>query len=145
MNNEDSIAKQVTVQSNPVIFFDGVCGLCNRFVVFLFSIDRAEVFKVATLQGPYSNRTLPKNISKGLDSLVVLTESGEMLTKSRAVLFILRRVGGVWRFLGLVGGLLPMFVSDKLYDLLSRNRYNVFGRLESCQIAKSDGKSRFID
>ena len=70
----------------PIVFFDGVCGLCNRFVLFLFAIDKGRIFKVAPLQGATAKRTLSVELRENLTSLVVVTRDERVLTKSRAVL-----------------------------------------------------------
>jgi predicted DCC family thiol-disulfide oxidoreductase YuxK len=145
MSDAQSAVNQIAAQENPVLFFDGVCGLCNRFVSLLFLIDRGKVFKVATLQGSFASQRLPKDISERLNSLVVLSESGEILTKSRAVLFVLRRMGGIWRLLGFLGSVLPAVIADGVYDVISKNRYKAFGKLDTCRAPTADEKSRFLD
>lgn len=37
--------------SRPVIFFDGVCNLCNRSVQFVIKHDKKQQFLFAPLQG----------------------------------------------------------------------------------------------
>jgi predicted DCC family thiol-disulfide oxidoreductase YuxK len=32
---------------HPIIFFDGVCAMCNRFVDLILRADRREVFRLA--------------------------------------------------------------------------------------------------
>ena len=145
MSDAKSAVNQMPTQKNPVLFFDGVCGLCNRFVNLLFLIDRQKVFKVATLQGSFATRSLPRDISERLNSLVVLSESGEILTKSRAVLFVLRRMGGIWCLLGFLGSLLPAVIADGVYDVISKNRYKAFGQLDACRAPTADEKCRFLD
>jgi len=130
---------------SPILFFDGICGLCNHFVQFLFQVDRKAVFKVATLQGAFAQKSLPKALTQELSSLVVLTDQGEVLIKSRAVLFVLSRVGGFWSALAVVGGIFPTTLSDKIYDRVARSRYKIFGKLESCRVPTPEEKSRFID
>lgn len=128
----------------PVLFFDGVCGLCNGFVQFLFDIDRNGLFRVSTLQGSLAKERLPETMTKDLNSLVVLSHSGEHLIKSQAVLYILGSVGGLWRLLTWVGCLSPRVLSDLIYDAIGRNRYKFFGKLETCRMPTPDERSRFL-
>ena len=37
--------------NHPILFFDGVCGLCNRFVDFMLRSDSKDLFRYAPLQG----------------------------------------------------------------------------------------------
>jgi predicted DCC family thiol-disulfide oxidoreductase YuxK len=109
-------------EGTPVLFFDGVCGLCNGFVQFLFDIDQASLFKVSTLQGTFASQRLPEGLTKDLNSLVVLNDKGQLLTKSRAVLYIFGTVGGLWRIISWAGRLVPTPVTDIIYDLVAKNR-----------------------
>ena len=38
-------------QTRPILFFDGVCGLCNRFVDLMLKADSRDRFRYAPLQG----------------------------------------------------------------------------------------------
>jgi hypothetical protein len=42
----------------PVIFFDGICGLCNRTVDFVIARDHSRLFRFAPLQGETAQRLL---------------------------------------------------------------------------------------
>ena len=41
-----------------IIFFDGHCGLCDRFVTKIFHLDKKRRFHFAPLQGPTASRML---------------------------------------------------------------------------------------
>ncbi len=42
-----------------VVFFDGVCGLCNYSVDFILSRDRRRTIRLAPLQGETAARWIP--------------------------------------------------------------------------------------
>ena len=44
-------ASRPGASAGPVLFFDGVCGLCDRTVTWLFEHDRRHVLRFAPLQG----------------------------------------------------------------------------------------------
>ncbi len=131
-------------EESPVLFFDGVCGLCNGFVQFLFDIDQALVFKVATLQGTFAAEKLPESARTNLNSLVVMTDQGRLLIRSRAVLFILDQVGGLWRIVSFAGKVIPSAIADFIYDFIAKNRYRVFGKMETCRMPTPEERSRFV-
>ena len=58
----------------PIVFFDGVCGLCNQAVDFLVSRDRKHGLRFAPLQGETSQRLLNLPDAYGR-SLAVLRNS----------------------------------------------------------------------
>ncbi len=48
----------MTDQPQPVLFFDGVCGLCNRFIDLMLRADNQDRFRYAPLQGDTARRML---------------------------------------------------------------------------------------
>ena len=126
-----------------IVFFDGVCGLCNLFIDLLFKIDPKGVHKVAPLQGETAKRLLASERVQNLDT-VVLYNNGEILTKSSAVINILSKVS-IWGILiGLIMRLFPRFLRDLVYDFVVSSRYSVYGKLNTCRLPTEAEKSRFL-
>lgn len=126
-----------------IVFFDGVCGLCNGVVDLLLRIDRRRVLRYAPLQGSTARERVPVEAA-ALDSLVVWAD-GAACRQSAAVLAILARLGGPWRLLAAAGGLVPAVVRDALYRLLAGHRYRWFGRRESCRVPMPEERGLFLD
>jgi predicted DCC family thiol-disulfide oxidoreductase YuxK len=124
------------------IFFDGVCGLCNRFVDRLLLIDTHERFLFAPLQGPTAKEKLPGGLADALSSVVYLRE-GEVLTRSNAALRILIDLGG-WRTLHRLWFVFPRMLRDAVYDWVARNRYRWFGKREACRMPAQEEQERFL-
>ena len=136
----------------PVLFYDGVCGLCNRTVQFILRRDRREVFRFAPLQGPLANRILKAHgiDPSDLDTIYVAVNCDQsskerLLARSDAAVFVFRELGGIWRVGAAVLGLMPRSVRDWGYGLIARNRYRVFGRYETCPIPSESVRTRFLD
>ena len=124
------------------IFFDGVCGLCNGFVDFVIRIDRKKAFVFSPLQSAYASSKLPQHLTQDLNS-VVLLDNEDIYVKAKAVIMILTEVGGIWswaRFLNIIPG--PLL--NTLYDLVAKNRYQLFGKKSTCRIPSEEEKSRFV-
>lgn len=132
--------------TTEILFYDGHCGLCHRAVKFALKHDRSgNAFRFAPLQGPTFQAQVPANRRAGLpDSIVVLTQSGELLVRSDAFLHILRRLGGGRRILAGVIALVPRPARDLVYDFIASIRYRIFGkRDELCPIVPPDLRKRF--
>ncbi len=127
----------------PILFFDGVCGLCNGFIDFLFAEDQGQVYKVAALQGETAKEKLNPSRIDDLNTLVVL-EGDKELQKSEAVLSILYHIGGIWRLLS-YSRILPLGLRDFVYDQVASNRYSFFGKKETCRLPTPDERSRFMN
>jgi len=128
-----------------VVLYDGVCALCNRFVRFVLARDRAGVFRLAPLQGPLGNRV---QAEATLQTIYVLADYGSpaerLLTKARAVLFVLNAFGWPWKAAAIVR-VFPVAWLDRAYDLVARHRYRVFGQYDVCPLPRPEHLSRFID
>lgn len=128
--------------SERIIFFDGVCGLCNRFVDHMLRVDRGGLFLFAPLQGATARERLPEGLADAMKSVVYLRE-GEVLQRSDAAIRILIDLGG-WRVLHKVWFLFPRVLRDAVYDEVARNRYRWFGKREACRVPTSEERARFL-
>lgn len=128
---------------HPVIFFDGVCGLCNTTVDFLLRQDRKGVFRFAPLQGELAAGRLSAADVASLKSLVLWDEKG-IHRRSTAVWRILRGLGGGWKFLAALLWAVPWPVRDVGYRLVSVLRYRLFGKKDACRMPTTEERSRFL-
>ena len=137
--------------SNPIIFYDGVCGLCNRLVQFVLKHDSRDRFRFAALQSQFADDILKRFGSdpRDLDTVYVLLNHGQtnerLAARSNAVIVILRELGGSWKFLSFLMGLFPRWLRDWKYDLVARYRYRVFGKYDSCPLPQEKDKRKFLD
>jgi predicted DCC family thiol-disulfide oxidoreductase YuxK len=128
------------------LFFDGGCGLCHRFVRFVLAEDRdGAAFRFAPLQGATFGAAVPPKERQALPgSLVVQTPDGVLLTRSAAVLYTLRRLGGLWRLLGTVVAIVPAGLRDRVYAGIARVRHRVFRQPSAvCPLLPAALRGRF--
>ena len=128
----------------PVIFYDGSCGICNRFIQFMLVIDRKEIFRFSALQGDLSRKHLPA-AAQDLDTFIVIYQ-GEALKKWKALGRVFQLVGGAWSIPGFLMLQLPQSIGDMIYDCVACNRH-LISRLfkPSCRILSSKERARFIE
>ena len=126
-----------------VVFFDGVCNLCQHSVRYLLKHDKKKVLKFASHQGQYAKKTLNAEHLKNLESLLFYNKK-TLYKKSDAVLELCKVLGG-WHKLFLVGYLLPKFLRNRLYSLVAKNRYRWFGKQELCMVPTKDIQDIFLD
>src|SRR5262249_10514323 len=129
-----------------MLFYDGHCGLCHGAVRFILAEDRAgDTLRFAPLDSDAFRAVVPAPDRLTLpDSLIVLTNDGTLLTRSAAVLYLLQRLGGVWRLLASVISVVPRAVRDRVYDGIARVRYRLFhAPAEACPIVPADLRRRF--
>jgi predicted DCC family thiol-disulfide oxidoreductase YuxK len=132
--------------SHDVIFYDGVCGFCDRLVQFVLARDARGRFRFAQLQGALARRELPPRGGRpeDLNSVCVLTADGRLLVQSRAVLYVMRRLGGGWAPLAAVLRVVPRFLADAVYAGVARVRYRIWGKLDQCRVPTAAERQRFL-
>ena len=125
-----------------VVFFDGVCGLCNRFIDFLVRYDTHHRLLFSSLQGIYIHKTRAGVFFKE-DSIVFL-QGDKVFVKSRAIIESVAALGGVWKISKCLL-LIPRWPRDKVYDIVARHRYGWFGKNEACRIPKREEQPFFLE
>ena len=134
-----------------VVFYDGVCGLCNRLVRFLVRRDRRSALRFAPLQGDVAGATLPRyGINPmDLDSVVVVTgwrtDRERAFSRSKAVVMALIALGGPWQIVGTALRFVPSPLADVFYRFVAGKRYTTFGKFESCPIPPPEWRDRFLE
>lgn len=131
------------LEEKKVILFDGVCNLCNGFVNFLIDRDTKGVLRYASLQSDFGQDVL-KHFDMPPDNLdtVVFIENGKFYTRSTAALRICRYLPKYSFLYGFI--LVPRFIRDGVYKLISRYRYSWFGKEEACRMPTPELKARFL-
>ena len=129
--------------AHPIIFFDGVCGLCNRFVDFVMPRDRRGVFRFSPLQGETAKARLAAADIQSLKSVVLVDETGTY-RHSTAVVRVLWRLGGGWKILGGLMWLVPRPLRNLGYAAVSRLRYLLFGKKDACRMPTPAERARFL-
>jgi predicted DCC family thiol-disulfide oxidoreductase YuxK len=127
----------------PVLFFDGVCGLCNRFVDFILRHDRRRKLQMAPLQGETAARALSDDDRASL-STVVLLRGGRTYRRSAAVVRVLWDMGRVWTIAGALLWCVPRPLRDIGYNLVASNRYRLFGKKETCRLPTPEERGRVL-
>lgn len=121
---------------NKIILYDGICNLCNNLVRFIRKHDSRRQFNFIALQSEEGKRKLEFNniyLSDGMPDTIYYIEDGSVYNKSTAIIKICWHLGFLWKFLIMLL-IVPKILRDKLYDLISRNRYRFFGTAGSCSL-----------
>jgi len=130
-----------------MIFYDGSCGLCHNTVRFILAEDMSEeAFRFAPLDGEAFISMLSKEQRAHLpDSLVVKTVDGQVLLRSAGVIYILRRLGGMWVIVADFLSVVPRPVRDMAYNQLAKVRYKLFRRQkDACPLMPPEWRSQFV-
>jgi len=136
---------------NPIVFYDGVCGLCNRLVQFLLKHDREGRLRFASLQSDFAAKVLGRHgfDPKDLDTIHVVENYDQpderVLQRSDAILRAGRELGGFWSASSSISKIVPRPLRDVVYKLVATNRYRMFGKFDTCMLPDPSQRSRFLD
>ena len=124
-----------------IIVFDGECLICNRFYKWVLRNDKKNVFMFTNIQSKFYSEN--SNIDKSKDSIIVITKN-KILYDCDAIVYILKitKTQLVIRF---IISIFPRFVSNFFYQIIARNRYDLFGKKDTCYIPSKTELKRFIN
>ncbi|MGB5362746.1 MAG: thiol-disulfide oxidoreductase DCC family protein [Aureibaculum sp.] len=135
----------INIENKSIIFFDGVCNLCNNSVQFIIKRDKYKRFLYASLQSDAARDILLQFKIKNsyLDS-IILVENGKLYQKSTAILKIAKELNGFCHLnYGFI--IIPKSIRDYVYGIIAKNRYKWFGKRSVCMIPTGDMKLRFLE
>lgn len=126
-----------------IVFFDGMCNLCNHSVDLLLRLDRQKSLFFAPLQGSTATKLLADLQIVELNSMVFYTYS-QSYEGSSAILRCLLAIGGFWK-IAYLGLLVPPFLRNFFYYWVARHRYFWFGQKSTCRLPTPEEQARFLD
>jgi predicted DCC family thiol-disulfide oxidoreductase YuxK len=136
--------------SQPVLLYDGTCGLCNRIVRLLLRTDKTGRLRYAPLQGAAAQAYLREQglPTADFDSLVFVPDwnapgTGSYRLRTDGALAAAAEVGGVWRLVTWMR-VLPAGLRDPVYTLVARSRYALFGEYKPSPLPRPEWSQRFL-
>tara|TARA_R110000868_G_scaffold194459_1_gene439875 strand:- start:37 stop:450 length:414 start_codon:yes stop_codon:yes gene_type:complete len=132
-------------QNKKIILFDGVCNLCNNAIQFIIKHDKKDLFRFVALQSDLG-QDIAKHIGVDIqktDSIVLYEPGIAYYIKAEAALEIAKHLSGGMAILS-VFKVLPNSLTNKVYDYIAKNRYQWFGKKDSCMIPTPELKSKFL-
>jgi predicted DCC family thiol-disulfide oxidoreductase YuxK len=132
-------------ESANIVFYDGVCGMCDRTVQFLLKHDTAQRLKFAPLQGETAKQRT--DLPGDLKSIAFVTNHGtaqeQLYFRSEAVLQILKQLGGFWSVVSWLR-IIPRPLRDAIYNAVAQRRYRWFGKFDVCRVPTPEMRARFL-
>tara|TARA_Y100001933_G_C18927387_1_gene533778 strand:- start:658 stop:1080 length:423 start_codon:yes stop_codon:yes gene_type:complete len=126
------------MDKKSIIVFDGICSLCNKFVLFVVKRDYNDHFRFISLQSPNLHKYL--NSSNKIDaneanSILLINHEGSVKIKSEAIALIFSRLKGM-KSLNLIVNLFPNKIRNLVYSLVAKHRYKIFGKTDQCSLVE---------
>jgi len=133
------------IGNKPIVFFDGVCNLCNSIVQFIIRHDKKERFLFVSLQSEKSKEILSNfNFTQSDIETIILLEENKLYFVSTAALKIVRHLNFLCSLL-YIFIIIPKPLRNYVYRIIAKNRYKWFGKKDSCMVPSHELKNRIID
>ena len=132
-------------KGKKIILFDGVCNLCSNAVQYVIEHDKKDIFRFVALQSDLGIEIL-NHIgidTKNVDSIVLYDPGVAYYYKSTTAIEIAKEFGGIFH-LGTIFKIIPAALRNLAYDYVARNRYQWYGKKESCMIPTPELKAKFL-
>ena len=133
--------------SRAVVLYDGDCGFCDWTVQFVLRRDRQDHFRFAAQQSRYA-RGILENLPAPLraqDTVYLVMPGGAVLTRSAAVIYLLRHLRWPWSWCGVALQMVPRALRDRLYDWGARRRKSLVSQPSRCAVLSKQERSKFLD
>ena len=123
-------------KNKTIILFDGECTMCNNYILFVAKNDSDDNFRFLSIQNKKVNelKKIHSICTENISSIYII-DNNEIKSKSRAVLKIVSMLKFPYNLLT-VFYIIPNFLRDIIYDLVAKNRYRIFGKVDECSIVK---------
>lgn len=136
--------------AQPVLLYDGECGLCNAVVRFLLRRDRRGRLKFAPLQSAPAQAYLAAQClpTQDFDSLVFIPDwhhpvRGTALLRTDGALAAFAELGGGWSIIAKLR-VLPRWLRDPFYKVVAKTRYALFGEYKPRPLPNPAWAERFL-
>jgi predicted DCC family thiol-disulfide oxidoreductase YuxK len=133
------------MKDKKIILFDGVCNLCNSAVQFIIKNDKKDIFRFVALQSD-----LGKDIcnyiavdQNKIDSIILYNPGVAYYYKSSAAIEIAKDLEGIYSLISILK-IFPEKLRNYIYDYIAKNRYQWYGKKESCMIPTPELKAKFL-
>ena len=128
-----------------LIFYDGKCPFCLRWVNRLLALDRNDRLRFASLQSSWTKAFLEKEGQPhpGMGSILVW-DGKNLRGNSAALIRIASELPRPWSYFRHLR-FLPAFLRDGIYQFIGKRRYSWFGRHDRCRIPNRAEKAKFLD
>jgi predicted DCC family thiol-disulfide oxidoreductase YuxK len=146
-HQEPSTADTACIEpSRPaILFFDGVCGMCNTTVDFVSVRDTQGLIHFAPIQGETAKSELPEQDIEQLSTVAFKNPQGKLTKRSSAIVRLLWTLGGKWKLVASLLWLIPKPLRDLGYVVIAKNRYRLFGKRDFCRLPSPAEQARILN
>lgn len=111
------------------IYYDGLCKMCTGFISMAKKFSRSGTFDFCPLQN--ADIEIPSHFN---NTVIVETTEGKLLAYTEAVSMVLDKMFMPFRIINILLKIFPKSIGNKAYAIIAKNRYQWFGKHDTCQL-----------
>ncbi len=112
-----------------IVVFDGYCVMCSKYVLWLMQRNKIKNIYFTHFESRFIKDNYP--YLKLGNTVFVINENEEILVRSKAIKHCINQtdLNFISKFLF---NLIPSFILDIFYMVISKIRYKIFGKKQTC-------------
>lgn len=132
-------------KNKTIILFDGFCNLCDSLIQFIIKHDYRDEFRFVSLQSNLGIEICSylKIDTHKIDSIIYYEPENFFTIKSKAAFKIAKKLNSPYNLIAKFS-FLPIIFTDFIYDTISRNRYQWFGKNDNCLVTNKNLMDKFL-
>ena len=112
-----------------IVVFDGYCVMCSKYVLWLMQRNKIKNIYFTHFESTFIKHNYPE-IKLG-NTVFVINENEEILVRSKAIKHCIKQTD-INFILKFIFNMIPTFILDVFYLLISKSRYQIFGKKQTC-------------
>jgi predicted DCC family thiol-disulfide oxidoreductase YuxK len=114
-------------------------------VLFVIKRDKKKQIRYAAIQSEQGKMLMEKyGIEEAYLGSLIFIDEGKVYLRSTGALRLCKYLNGLWPMLYLLV-IIPPFIRNFFYNTISKYRYKLFGKYETCMVPTNELKSLFLD
>lgn len=131
-------------KEKQIILFDGVCNYCNDIVNKIIEADNKDLFRFVAIQSEKGKEIIKYiGMNPNIDSIVLYQPGYAYYVKSEAIFKIARQLNSGFTLIKVLS-IFPSSLANLGYNYFAKNRYNWYGKKNTCMIPSPEIKAKFL-
>lgn len=128
--------------TNKIIIYDGACGFCNKWVLFILDNRPDKDLRFVAFQSSLAKPFLEKHNIDRISSTIFI-DKNHCYQKSTAIFKIFGLLNTPWKYLSLFT-FIPNIFSDTIYNFIAKNRFGFLNQNVKCRLLNPEEELFFL-
>lgn len=113
------------MENTQIIFFDGTCMFCNKFISFMLKKEIPTLYFCDLNSNTAKQILVNNNLASNDINTIYFFSNKTIYSKSTAIIKILSLINNNYRIISFLLLIIPKILRDFLYTIISKNRHRL--------------------